>query len=150
MVILMSRKGRTPKIKDNRVVVDHILCPYTPITKEIFFREIQSDIYNIAKDGKNVAAQQLSKELREKLISMGFVLERSTKTDLEARKKVFGITISIQKNLQGKEIKELVIAVPSASQAELIKKREIMINGIKAVIPNLELKIATADKYVRC
>lgn len=146
----MSRKGRTPKINDNRVVVDHVLCPYNPITKEIFLKEKQSTITDIYKGGKKIASQQVSTALKERLTKMGFELTRSTKNNLEARKRVFGIKISVQKNYEGKEIRELVISVPSATQAEVMKKREIMINGIKSIVPDLDIKVATADKYVRC
>jgi hypothetical protein len=131
-------------------VVDHILCPFNSITKEIFFQEIITTSYDVYFEGKKVARDTISADVRDMLYSKGFSFIKPRETVFRARRRVFGIEISVQRNYKKKEIKELVIAIPSSSQSELLEKRRIIISGIKAILPNIELKIATSDKYVRC
>jgi hypothetical protein len=135
---------------DKPTVVDHILIPYTPITKELFLKESKSSSFEIYYKKKRVANQFVSKELRDSLSKNGFSFIKTERTVLKSRNKVFGIKITIQRNLDEDKIKELVIGIPSSNQTELIKKREVFLNELKTLVPDLEVRLSTSDKFVRC
>jgi hypothetical protein len=135
---------------DKPTVVDHILIPYTPITKELFLKESKSSSFEIYYKNKKVANQFVSKELRDSLSKNGFSFIKNERTVLKSRHKVFGIKISVQRNLQDGEIKELVIGIPSSNQTELIKKREVFLSEIKDLLPDIDVRLSTSDKFVRC
>lgn len=132
------------------VVVDHILCPFTPVIKAIFLREDDKYSYEIYFKGKKIAKQDVSKQLISELTDKGFTFIMVPNKRLTARSHVFGINIGVQKNCQGKQIKELVISVPAASHTEMLEKRKIIISGINAIAPGIQLKVTTSDKFVRC
>lgn len=131
-------------------VVDHISCPYTPEVEKIFFHQIKRDGYDISYKGKKVVRQTISIEDRKYLAPKGFGFTKSRKTDLKAKRRIFEIDIGVQKNYDDGKIKELVISVPSSSQEERLEKRKTIVSGIKAIIPDIDVKVATSDKFVRC
>jgi hypothetical protein len=131
-------------------IVDHILIPYNKIVEEIFIEKVPSGKYNMFDNGKFVNRVEFSKKLMEYLQGKDFQFYPDNLTYLRARRSVFGIEMTIQKNYQGDKIKELVLAIPSQTYPELLNKREIIITGLTSIIPGINIQISTADKYVRC
>jgi len=135
--------------QDKKEVIEHIIYPYTPLTKDIFLKEVYANEQDVFLNGKKVATQQVSKKLREFLVKHNFTIAPTPKKHLEGRKKIYGIPISVSKNYQGTTIKELLITIYAETQEELIEKRKIIISGVKSVT-NVSCKYATSDKFVRC
>ncbi len=50
--------------QDKPTTIGHLIFPFTPIVKEIFLEEVMTYQMDIFLNEKNVATQQVSKELR--------------------------------------------------------------------------------------
>ncbi len=135
--------------QDKPAVIEHIAFPFTPITKELFLKEKLSSQVEIYFGDRKVATQVISKEFKSFLEEHNFRFVQPTKKHLVGRTKVFGVDITVSKNYKGNIIKELLITIPAKTHEELIKKKEVLLNGIKSVA-DINYKHATTDKFVRC
>ena len=135
--------------QDKPSVIEHIAFPFTPITKELFLMERPSAQMDIYFEDRKVATQVISKKFKSFLESHKFRLVQTTKKHLNGRTKVFGVRITVSKNYKGNTIKELLITIPATTHELLIKRKEILLNGIKSVT-DINYKHATTDKFVRC
>ncbi len=135
--------------QDKPQVIEHIAFPFTPITKEIFLKEVPTSKKDIYIGDKKIATQQVSKKMVVFLKSRGFNVVPSSKKDLDGRNKVFGVKISVSKDYDGDKIKELLITIPAKTHEELIEKKRVLLSGISS-IANIKYKHATTDKFVRC
>lgn len=136
--------------QDKPTAIGHIIFPYTPIVKQIFLEEVISYQTDIFLNDKRVTTQQVSTKLQRLLTEKGFSVKRSEKRKLKPRNTVCGIEITIQKNFQGKTLKEIVVGVPAFNSVDLVVKQQKLIKEIREIVPDIKFEYSVADKFVRC
>jgi len=130
-------------------IIEHIIYPYTPITKEIFLKERNSNDKDIYKGDKKIATQQVSVVLEQFLTQKGYTIRKTQSKHLSGRKRVYGVKLSVSTSKANGEIKEIIVTIGANDQEELFERKKILINGVKS-ITNVSCKTATSDKFVRC
>lgn len=137
--------------KDKITHIKELHIPYSIMVREILFKKSSGNKRDVVLKGNVIGSAVITKRISSILQLKGYKVIRGSDIRYNPRRSVFGVPVKVQRETgdKGKTL-SVTVTIRAISAEDMAKKRNIIVNNISALIPDIDIKEQTKEKFKEC